>query len=51
MATVCVPFFFVIGSLDPNKGMEFWRKKWIEMFAWVRGIREHTLEANKIALG
>jgi hypothetical protein len=23
----------------------------MEMFAWVRGVREYTLEADKIALG
>ncbi|KAL3426352.1 hypothetical protein PVAG01_03143 [Phlyctema vagabunda] len=28
MATVCIPFFFLIGSLNTTQGMEFWIGKW-----------------------
>lgn len=28
MATVCIPFFLLIGSLNTTSGMEFWRTKW-----------------------
>lgn len=28
MATVCIPFFLLIGSLNTTSGMEFWRSKW-----------------------
>lgn len=27
-ATVCIPFFLLIGSLNTTRGMEFWRTRW-----------------------
>jgi hypothetical protein len=35
MATVCVPFFVLIGFLNTTAGMEFWRDKWHQLIAWV----------------
>jgi len=35
MATVCVPFFFLIGSLNTTQGMAFWRSKYENMISWV----------------
>jgi hypothetical protein len=41
-ATVCIPFFVLIGSLNTNKGMQFWKSKTKaafetsgEFFAWI----------------
>jgi hypothetical protein len=34
MATVCIPFFLLIGSLNTTSGMEFWRKKWHQVLSW-----------------
>lgn len=28
MATVCVPFFFLVGALNTTSGMQFWRIRW-----------------------
>ncbi|KAI5356840.1 Putative Mg2+ transporter protein, CorA-like/Zinc transport protein ZntB [Septoria linicola] len=43
-ATVCVPFFILIGSLNTVRGMTFWRKKTrngvqhaLDAVAWIRG--------------
>ncbi|KAE9369731.1 hypothetical protein N431DRAFT_52754 [Stipitochalara longipes BDJ] len=35
MATVCIPFFLLIGSLNTNSGMEFWRGKWHQLLDWI----------------
>ena len=35
MAVVCIPFFLLIGSLNTTSGMEFWRKKWHQVLAWI----------------
>ncbi|CZR64326.1 uncharacterized protein PAC_14224 [Phialocephala subalpina] len=35
MATVCVPFFLLIGSLNTTSGMEFWRSKWHQLLRWI----------------
>ncbi|KAG0647248.1 hypothetical protein D0Z07_7222 [Hyphodiscus hymeniophilus] len=35
MATVCVPFFVLIGFLNTTAGMEFWRDKWHRLLAWL----------------
>lgn len=35
MATVCVPFFVLIGFLNTTAGMEFWRDKWHRLLAWI----------------
>lgn len=37
MATVCVPFFLLIGSLNTTSGMEFWRSKWHQLLYWLFG--------------
>ncbi|PBP25214.1 hypothetical protein BUE80_DR003680 [Diplocarpon rosae] len=34
MATVCIPFFLLIGSLNTTSGMTFWRGKWHQFLAW-----------------
>lgn len=39
MSTVCVPFFFLIGSLNTTQGMRFWRSKWHQLLAWMFGIK------------
>ena len=36
-ATVCVPFFVLIGSLNTNKGMRFWRNRTSAAFDGVGG--------------
>ncbi|WPB05064.1 uncharacterized protein RHO25_009713 [Cercospora beticola] len=43
-ATVCIPFFILIGSLNTVRGMTFWRKKTsnafkhaLNFFAWISG--------------
>lgn len=35
MATVCLPFFILIGSLNTTSGMEFWRGRWHKFLAWI----------------
>jgi len=35
MAVVCVPFFFLIGSLNTTSGMTFWRNKWHTIINWL----------------
>jgi hypothetical protein len=44
MATVCIPFFLLIGSLNTASGMLFWRSKWDRVVAWI--IRPFS-EASK----
>ncbi|TVY80629.1 hypothetical protein LSUE1_G003971, partial [Lachnellula suecica] len=39
MATVCIPFFLLIGSLNTTIGMEFWRAKWHQLLSYI----SHTL--------
>lgn len=47
MASVCVPFLFLIGSLNTTSGMEFWQNKWHSILDWV--TRKSTLKATKKA--
>lgn len=35
MATVCIPFFLLIGSLNTTQGMAFWRKKYRNVITWI----------------
>lgn len=35
MATVCIPFFLLIGSLNTTLGMRFWVGKWQRLVSWV----------------
>ncbi|KAE8442027.1 hypothetical protein EG329_003928 [Mollisiaceae sp. DMI_Dod_QoI] len=35
MATVCIPFFLLIGSLNTTSGMEFWQSKWHQLLRWI----------------
>jgi hypothetical protein len=35
MATVCIPFFLLIGSLNTTSGMEFWRSKWHQLLSYI----------------
>jgi hypothetical protein len=35
MATVCVPFFVLIGFLNTTTGMQFWRSRWYRLAEWV----------------
>ncbi|TVY17373.1 hypothetical protein LARI1_G004803 [Lachnellula arida] len=35
MATVCIPFFLLIGSLNTTSGMEFWRSKWQYLLSYI----------------
>ncbi|RDW67859.1 hypothetical protein BP6252_09255 [Coleophoma cylindrospora] len=35
MATVCIPFFLLIGSLNTTMGMRFWVGKWHSLVSWV----------------
>lgn len=35
MSTVCIPFFFLIGSLNTTQGMKFWRSKYHRVIAWL----------------
>lgn len=40
MATVCVPFFLLIGSLNTTSGMSFWQTTSGAFVAWFcRGLR------------
>jgi hypothetical protein len=39
MATVCVPFFLLIGFLNTTSGMEIFREKWHKFVAWARRDR------------
>ncbi|KAI9643740.1 hypothetical protein NHQ30_008364 [Ciborinia camelliae] len=34
MATVCVPFFFLVGALNTTSGMQFWRVRWYRFLGW-----------------
>ncbi|KAF2213983.1 hypothetical protein CERZMDRAFT_66734 [Cercospora zeae-maydis SCOH1-5] len=58
-ATVCIPFFILIGSLNTVRGMTFWRKKTsngfqhaLTFFAWVnrRPRKSSASEAEKEGL-
>ncbi|CZT42498.1 uncharacterized protein RSE6_02413 [Rhynchosporium secalis] len=44
MIAVCVPFFLLIGSLNTTSGMEFWRRKWHVVLAWLFRNPELLLE-------
>lgn len=33
--TVCVPFFILIGSLNTNRGMQFWREETVAFFGHI----------------
>jgi hypothetical protein len=47
MATVCVPFFLLIGSLNTTSGMEFWQSKWHQFLNWVlRRDQQPTMGSN-----
>lgn len=53
MSVVCIPFFFLIGSLNTTSGMEFWRRKWHTVFDWVTGrsspvARREVLADSKV---
>lgn len=41
MAVVCIPFFFLIGSLNTTSGMTFWRNKWHNLLDWVSRKLQH----------
>jgi hypothetical protein len=51
MVTVCVPFFLLIGSMNTNSGMRFWREHIRAMFAclwswltwWRQSLRPRSL--------
>lgn len=34
MATVCIPFFFLIGFLNTTAGMQYWRARWFKLTEW-----------------
>jgi len=35
MATVCVPFFLLIGSMNTNRGMRFWQENMRNLLLWL----------------
>jgi hypothetical protein len=49
MTTVCVPFFFLIGSLNTTKGMRFWRSRYHNFIGKVFGkkVKENDLVEKK----
>ncbi|TVY32020.1 hypothetical protein LSUB1_G008535 [Lachnellula subtilissima] len=42
MATVCIPFFLLIGSLNTTSGMAFWRSKWQYLLSYI----SHALSSS-----
>ena len=40
MTTVCVPFFFLIGSLNTTQGMRFWRSRYHSFISKVFGKKD-----------
>ena len=46
MSTVCIPFFFLIGSLNTTQGMRFWRSKWHRLLAWILGKKPPQTKAE-----
>jgi len=55
VATVCIPFFLLIGSLNSKAGYEFWKQKWNAMWKrlkiWMkRGEKEKDEETPARAL-
>lgn len=47
MTTVCVPFFFLIGSLNTTQGMRFWRSKYHQFLAWCFNKKEEKDEKDE----
>ncbi|KAK0908711.1 hypothetical protein LTR91_003939 [Friedmanniomyces endolithicus] len=58
-ATICIPFFVLLGSLNSTRGMNFWRGKTVllfhkirEFFSWLlRGGRPRRPASDEIILG
>ncbi|CAG8983828.1 hypothetical protein HYALB_00005466, partial [Hymenoscyphus albidus] len=48
LAVVCVPFFFLIGSMNTNRGMRFWRENVGKFGRWIggRGDEEVTEDTD-----
>ena len=46
MATVCIPFFFLVGFLNTTFGMDFWRTNWHRCSDWAKNLfaRAPTVE-------
>jgi hypothetical protein len=51
LGTVCVPFFLLIGSLNTNAGMEFWRDKWHRILYWMFGRPVPSEEEEEMVNG
>lgn len=48
MTTVCVPFFFLIGSLNTTQGMRFWRSRYHAVIAKAFGKKSKEEEEDMI---
>lgn len=46
LATVCVPFFFLIGSMNTSSGMKFWRENVGKFGRWVGGRGDEGVVAE-----
>jgi len=46
MATICLPFFLLIGFLSTNSGMAFWRGKRHHLLQWLSTLGTKALKKN-----
>lgn len=54
MATVCVPFFLLVGSLNSTRGLTFWKNRWKSVWhastafvKWSLGIKQRMAPGLK----